>query len=186
MPAWKQRLSKSLHQARSIPESRYFQLATVTNDVLPANRTVVFRYMDDDDLALAIIADTRSAKWQELKLQPQAEICWYFSKSREQYRFKVEAQLHTIEDKQELIRQQWERLSETGRKQYFWGMPGNARNSAAPLRVSDDMDKPPAHFCVIKFHVKAVDYLSLQGNPQYREKHWMDEQSNWLSQPVIP
>ncbi len=186
MSDWTLRLTKSLHQARSQPESRYFQLATLTEDLVPANRTVVFRYLDNVDNALVVVADTRSAKWSELSLQPKASVCWYFSKSREQYRFIVHGEGHTRETAPELIDKQWSKLSDAGRKQYFWGQPGSVKQSNGPLRVTEDMSHPPEHFCVLKLLIKSVDYLSLQGNPQYREKHWLDSSGKWVSQPIIP
>ena len=41
MPQWRQGLTKSLHKTRSVPESRYFQLATADAQGLPYCRTVV-------------------------------------------------------------------------------------------------------------------------------------------------
>ncbi|MEO1006929.1 MAG: pyridoxamine 5'-phosphate oxidase, partial [Cyanobacteria bacterium J06638_38] len=40
---WRSLLSGAIHRNRSQPHSRYFQLATVTPEGYPANRTVVFR-----------------------------------------------------------------------------------------------------------------------------------------------
>lgn len=186
MPVWNQRLTKSLHQTRSQPESRYFQLATIDPQGLPENRTVVFRTLDDKDFSLVIVSDTRSRKWESLQQHPMASVCWYFSKTREQYRFTTNAECYTRETDEALIHRHWEKLSDAGRKQYFWGRPASVRHNDAPLRVTDNMSAPPAHFCVMRFVVEAVDYLALQGNPQYREKHWKDEDGNWLTQPIIP
>lgn len=186
MPGWNQRLTKSLHQSKSQPESRYFQLATLTDDLVPANRTVVFRYLEEASYSLVVVSDTRSAKWQELALQPNASVCWYFSKTREQYRFVVKGQGFTVDSDPALIHKQWSKLSDAGRKQYFWGQPATPRASDAPLRVTSDMSEAPEHFCVLKLKIQSVDYLSLQGNPQYREKHWLDGNGDWVSQPIIP
>lgn len=186
MSAWKQRLTKSLHQTRNQPESRYFQLATVDTQGVPENRTVVFRQLEDEDYSLVIVSDTRSAKWESLSHQPMASICWYFSKTREQYRFTVNARCYNRKDDKSLIETYWSKLSDAGRKQYFWGRPSSVRQNDAPLRVSEDMTQPPEHFSVMKFRVLAVDYLSLQGNPQHREKHWLDESGNWTTQPIVP
>ena len=186
MPSWNQRLTKSLHQTRNQPESRYFQLATIDGEGIPENRTVVFRQLDDADYSLVIVSDTRSGKWASLTHQPMASVCWYFSKTREQYRFTVAGSCFTRNDDPTLISKHWSKLSDAGRKQYFWGRPSSVRQDDAPLRVNEDMSQPPEHFCVMKFKIQAVDYLSLQGNPQYREKHWQDKAGNWITQPVIP
>ncbi len=63
MPQWRQGLTKSLHQTRSMPESRYFQLATVDGSGTPFCRTVVFRGMTDEN-QLVVISDTRTRKIQ--------------------------------------------------------------------------------------------------------------------------
>ena len=78
MPQWRQGLTKSLHQTRSVPESRYFQLASVDSMGVPYCRTVVFRGMTDDN-QLVVISDTRSEKFEQLSQTPEAHVCWYFS-----------------------------------------------------------------------------------------------------------
>lgn len=42
-PQWREMLQRSLKKNKSLPYSRYVQLATVRPDGRPANRTVVFR-----------------------------------------------------------------------------------------------------------------------------------------------
>ena len=42
-PPWRSQLENSLAQHRNITYARYLQLATVTAENRPANRTVVFR-----------------------------------------------------------------------------------------------------------------------------------------------
>ena len=75
---WRSALSSAIHRNRS-QSSRYFQLATVTAEGYPANRTVVFRgFLDDRQNRLKIITDSRSAKIQDIEHQAVAEICWYF------------------------------------------------------------------------------------------------------------
>ena len=76
MPQWRQGLTKSLHQTRSMPESRYFQLATVDGSGVPYCRTVVFRGITDDN-QLVVISDTRSDKYDQLGQNPHSQVCWY-------------------------------------------------------------------------------------------------------------
>nr|WP_265264241.1 pyridoxamine 5'-phosphate oxidase family protein [Spirulina subsalsa] len=83
---WRSPLSHALHRNRSQPFSRYLQLATITPDGYPANRTVVFRGFTPQGNALKIITDSRSEKFQQLHHSPWGEICWYFSQTREQFR----------------------------------------------------------------------------------------------------
>ena len=118
MPQWRQGLTKSLHQTRSMPESRYVQLTSVDESGFPHCRTVVFRGLTDNN-ELVVISDTRSEKYQQLLKRPQAQVCWYFSKTREQYRFTCNATVLTAQQDETLVREQWNKLSDAGKKQFF-------------------------------------------------------------------
>ncbi len=96
---WRTYLEKALHKNRSQTFSRYFQLATVNNQGYPTNRTVVFRGFLTDSNSLKIITDIRSEKFAHLQNNPQAEICWYFAKTREQFRIRGKIDLITEVDK---------------------------------------------------------------------------------------
>jgi pyridoxamine 5'-phosphate oxidase len=185
MPQWRQGLTKSLHKTRSVPESRYFQLATADAQGLPYCRTVVYRGLTDDN-DLVVISDTRTDKYAQLCEQNKAQVCWYFAKTREQYRFSVAVHMVTTEHAPVLVRSHWERLSDAGKKQFLWGEPTAPRNDGAPLSVTGNFDEVPAHFCVLLLNITKVDYLNLRGSPQYRELHYLDAQGNWLSQSVVP
>lgn len=185
MPQWRAELTKSLHKTRSIPESRYFQLATVDSDGVPYCRTVVYRGITDDNQCVAV-SDTRTDKCAQLVHNARAQICWYFAKTREQYRFSVTADVVTLDDNFELVQAHWARLSDAGKKQFLWGKPRAPRNSELPLKADGDFALVPAHFCVLLLNVEKVDYLNLRGTPQYRALHYCDEQGNWHSQSVIP
>jgi PPOX class probable FMN-dependent enzyme len=126
---WRSLLSAALHRNRSQPHARYFQLATVTPAGYPANRTVVFRgFLDEQQNTLKIVTDLRSQKIQDLKHQEIAEICWYFTKTREQFRIRGKLQLVTSEEADsqlQLARQTtWENLSDAARSQFTWSDPG--------------------------------------------------------------
>ncbi|MEW9799532.1 pyridoxamine 5'-phosphate oxidase family protein [Alteromonas sp. CYL-A6] len=185
MSVWLQRLTKSLHKTRGQPESRFFQLATVGGDGRPRCRTVVFRGLADDN-TLTIISDTRSQKTEHFIAEPAAEVCWYFTKTREQFRFEVTAHVLTASENQLLINEQWQKLSDAGKKQFLWGVPRDERDPSVPLRPNSDYVFAPAHFCVIHLKVSHVDYLNLRGNPQHRELHSLTEQGQWHCQAVIP
>lgn len=185
MPQWRIGLTKSLHKTRSMPESRYIQLATVDSQGMPHCRTVVFRGLTDDN-KLVVLSDRRTDKYTQLAHHKYAEVCWYFSKTREQYRFSVVAELIAGCDHKTLADDHWARLSDAGKKQFMWGDPGTPRNSTIPLKVDGDMNVTPAHFCVLLLDVEKVDYLNLRGNPQSREYHHKNGQGSWRCQSVIP
>ncbi|MFM7406931.1 MAG: pyridoxamine 5'-phosphate oxidase family protein, partial [Cuspidothrix sp.] len=83
---WRSLISHALHRNRSLVYSRYVQLATVGENGLPANRTIVFRGFLEDTNQLKFITDIRSQKAEQISKQPAAEICWYFPNTREQFR----------------------------------------------------------------------------------------------------
>ena len=87
-PPWRQRLVRSLHLNRSQVQSRYYQVATIDASGRPKNRTMVFRGFAQGNDNILSITDSRSEKVADWQLQGNAvfEICWYFTKSREQYR----------------------------------------------------------------------------------------------------
>ncbi|MCU7553970.1 pyridoxamine 5'-phosphate oxidase family protein [Alteromonas sp. ASW11-19] len=185
MPLWRQQLTKSLHQTRSTPESRYFQLATCDSEGRPQCRTVVFRGISDQH-ELQVISDTRSGKWDDLQGNGFAQVCWYFAKTREQYRLDVTATCLKVADNPSLLAQYWQKLSDAGKKQFLWGTPNTPRDTNQPLLAESDFDDVPEHFCLLALKVTAVDYLSLRGNPQYRERHYTDSAGDWVAKPVIP
>ncbi|GGF81080.1 pyridoxamine 5'-phosphate oxidase family protein [Alteromonas lipolytica] len=184
---WRTWLLKSLDKTRDLPESRYFQLATVDENGCPQNRTVVCRGFDDAEALLWVVTDSRNCKVPELKLNPQASICWYFSKTREQYRLAVTARVETPDSALSLCQHHWQRLSVSARQQFLWGEPGTKR--AHPKRSlvdhSADTEVVPPHFCVLALTVTSVDYLNLRGNPQTRY-YFTQHDGDWHAEALIP
>ena len=136
-PSWRQRLARSLHVNRSQAQSKYFQVATVSMDGLPKNRTMVFRGFVPDSLNLLSVTDIRSDKVADWKLSTpkKFEICWYFAGSREQYRVAGHVSLVSSElikdakirkpERQpaylshKFLREQWQNLSAAAKAQFF-------------------------------------------------------------------
>ncbi|NES21645.1 MAG: pyridoxamine 5'-phosphate oxidase [Symploca sp. SIO3E6] len=129
LPPWRSPLSGALHRNRSEPFSRYFQLATVTPEGYPSNRTVVFRgFLEGDRSSLKIITDIRSAKIQDIERQAMGEICWYFTKTREQFRIQGVLRLVKAQDQDaDLLKARkitWQKISDAARSQFAWATPG--------------------------------------------------------------
>ncbi len=180
---WRSALENALNFSHSLPESRYFQLATVTPEGNPANRTVVFRGFCQDSDNLQVVTDARSEKVFHLQQTPKAEICWYFSQSREQFRLSGHISLITAEMSQfSTVRNQvWEQLSYQTRLQFFWPYPKRKRSKPETAFNSPPpaMETPPETFVVIIFSPYQVDHLQLKGNPQNRYLYWLEESGNW-------
>ncbi|MBR9793559.1 MAG: pyridoxamine 5'-phosphate oxidase [Gammaproteobacteria bacterium] len=187
MSDWSALLLKSLDKTRDMPESRYFQLATVDSSGLPHNRTVVCRGVDENQSLMWVVTDTRNKKVAELKGNPHAAVCWYFAKTREQYRMTVSCRVDTPNEDRTLCQQQWDRLSVAARQQFLWGEPGSERTAPKKSLIdhSANTDVLPDHFCVLTLLVESVDYLNLRGNPQQRQC-FEKRQGQWHSKELIP
>ena len=182
---WIGRLQLSLQKNRDLPESRFFQMATADKTGKPENRTVVFRSFDEKRNTIRVISDLRTPKVAEIAANCNVAICWYFSRTREQFRFSATACVITGEQNQHLITESWQALSEQGKKQFLWGQPKTPLDENAHLVAVEPANRVPTHFCVIELAVKTADYLNLRGNPQYRELYSLDN-GQWIAEPVIP
>ncbi len=188
---WRSHLAGTLHRNRSLPVSRYLQLATVRADGRPANRTVVFRGFLENTNHLKFITDIRSQKAEEIDLYPWGEICWYFPKTREQFRIAGKLVLVVAEySDPELClsrRRAWQELSEAARNQFAWPHPGEDKAEAGAFdSASPDAIEPLANFCLLLLEPETVDLLELRGEPQNRSLYGRDGEGNWFVREVNP
>lgn len=188
---WRSSLSRALHRHRSQPYSRYLQLATVDSQGLPANRTVVFRGFLADSNQLQFITDSRSNKIAHIEAKPWGEVCWYFNKSREQFRLFGKLTLVTANLKSTLqfARQEvWQKLSDSARLQFAWPHPGKERvenpEAFSPPKPSET--EPLNNFCLLLLNPEKVDHLQLKGEPQNRYLYLRQRDQTWLTQSVNP
>ncbi|NJR66053.1 MAG: pyridoxamine 5'-phosphate oxidase [Leptolyngbyaceae cyanobacterium CRU_2_3] len=166
-------LAHALHRNRSLVYARYLQLATVRADGKPANRTVVFRGFLDPTNQLQFITDTRSQKLEQISLHPWGEACWYFPKTREQFRLLGKLKLVSADHPDPTLlkaRQTiWHDLSDAARSQFVWADPGAPKIDAATFAVSPpDRLTPVPNFCLLLLDPDQVDHLELRGEPQNR------------------
>jgi PPOX class probable FMN-dependent enzyme len=199
LASWRSPLSRAIHRNRSQPHSRYLQLATVTPQGNPSNRTVVFRgFVDDESYenVLKFVTDIRSEKILHFQYQPNAEICWYFSKTREQFRIAGKIIVVTVDEGQkelQLLRQQaWQKLSDKAREQFTWSSPGKLTtnlNSDLTLTSKEaeiDRERPLANFCLLLLNPQRVDHLELRGDPHLRCFYNYQTDGTWSIEPVNP
>jgi PPOX class probable FMN-dependent enzyme len=188
---WRSLLSRALHHNRSLVYARYLQLATVQKNGRPSNRTVVFRGFWGQTNQLKIITDSRSQKFTEIQEQPGGEICWYFPKTREQFRLAGEIILvDTNNSDMELqaARQSiWQEISDNARIQFAWAHPGEKRaDSEAFSPPMPDAITPLDNFCLLLFDPIQVDHLQLRGEPQHRWLYVKNELGDWEVIEVNP
>jgi len=188
---WRSPLARALHRNRSLAYARYLQLATVRADGRPANRTVVFRGFLENTNQLKFITDIRSQKAEEINLYPWGEICWYFPKTREQFRIAGKLVLVVAEypDAELCIarRTAWQELSEAARSQFAWPEPGADKADASAFDcASPDAIEPVPNFCLLLLEPETVDLLELRGEPQNRSLYGRDGEGNWFVRSVNP
>lgn len=185
---WRSPLARALHRNRSRPYSRYFQLATVTAEGRPANRTVVFRGWLPDTNTLTVVTDRRSGKVSDIAARPWAEACWYFTHTREQFRLAGPIQVVTAADSalHETRQKAWESLSDNARQQFYWPHPAQPRTPEADFSPREIGETPPAEFCLVLLAPRQVDHLELRGDPQQRTVYDIQADHSWQINAVNP
>lgn len=189
---WRSLLARALHNNRSLPYARYFQLATVRADGRPANRTVVFRGFLEDTNQLKIITDSRSQKAEQIHYQSWGEVCWYFPKTREQFRFTGQLTLVSADEPNLALnharQRAWQDLSDAARLQFAWPDPGKARteDNAAFSPPSPNPEQALPNFCLLLLDPIQVDRLELRGDPQNRWLYTLHDSEDWYEQAVNP
>jgi PPOX class probable FMN-dependent enzyme len=188
---WRSLLAAALHRNRSLAFARYLQLATVGVRGRPANRTVVFRGFLEDTDQLKFITDIRSQKAEEINLYPWGEICWYFPKTREQFRIAGQLILvaadHPDAEICQARRIAWQEISEAARSQFAWPHPGENKAAASAFeQQTSEAIEPLANFCLLLLEPSKVDFLELRGEPQNRSLYLRDAEGNWEVRWVNP
>lgn len=185
---WRSPLARALHRNRSLTYARYLQLATLRSTGRPANRTVVFRGFLPDTNQVQMITDRRSQKVEQWHHQPASELCWYFPKTREQFRLSGMLTLVTADSEAHQADRHhlWQTISAAARTQFAWPTPGHPRASD-PITVdrAQESDRPLDNFCLLLLDPDWVDHLELRGDPHTR--HTYDRQGDqWIMQAVNP
>lgn len=188
---WRSHLARALHRNRSLIYARYLQLATVRPDGRPANRTVVFRGFLEDSDRLQFVTDARSEKAEQIDRQPWGEVCWYFPKTREQFRISGKLILVTDNDLdpdlQAARKTSWQELSDAARLQFAWPDPGKPRAEAEAFEPPpQDPLQPLADFCLLLLDPEMVDHLELRGEPQNRSVYQLLGDRTWSTIAVNP
>jgi pyridoxamine 5'-phosphate oxidase len=189
--SWRTTLLDSLQVNNSKAGSRYLQLATLDVDGYPAVRTVVFRgFLEGTDILL-IHTDIRSGKVAQLTKQPNVQLCWYFSDTREQYRISGKVELvdeNSTQWQQQRI-SQWQALSSSAKAAYFWSEPGailalDDRNQPM-LQIQEDELAVCQNFMLVLIHPKSVDHLQLKPTPHKRLSYQLVD-NQWSKNALNP
>lgn len=186
---WYEQLQKCMDASNEQVGTTWAQLATVRGDssgVLsgrPANRTINVRKFNAT--GVWFVSDLRSGKADDvLKGNCRfAELCWYFSELKMQFRMSGSLQVDTVE-----TAARWAELTPDQRAWWALPKPGSPINEATQReneRILDG-DMPP-HFCVFHLLVDFVDLLDQKPRPMRREQHSKHNKSGeWSLQLVYP
>lgn len=190
LASWRSPLSRALHRNRALVYARYLQLATVRADQRPANRTIVFRGFLNDSNQLQFATDARSAKTDDIEHCEWGEACWYFPKTREQFRLAGGLCLvgadHPEPTLQKARQIMWQSMSDAARTQFAWADPGKPQTNKDGFDVpAPDATTPLPQFCLLLLDPHEVDHLELRGDPQNRWLHQHDG-SSWSVQAINP
>ena len=178
LPSWRQDLKSSRKKEGKSPSNRWIQLATVSEENEPRLRTVVFRGWHKDS-SMIIFTDRRSEKIGHLKSNPNAEILWFFLKTKSQYRFK--GKISELRDNKNY----WNTLSDNSRSSWFWGSPGEKINPKlqSDYKIFPNLPKPE-NFVVLKCDIESVDLLVLK-DPIHKRYLW-DKKNRWEKTEINP
>lgn len=189
LASWRSPLARALHRNRALAYARYLQLATVRANQRPANRTLVFRGFLDGTNQLQFVTDARNEKAEQIDRLAWGEACWYFPKTREQFRLAGTLLLvrdqHSDPALQQARQTAWQALSDAARTQFAWAHPGKPQTDQGFNVAMPEATTPLTHFCLLLLDPDQVDHLELQGDPQNRWLHQRDD-SVWTVQAINP
>lgn len=169
IPPWLPTLRDALDLEFGPNRPRIATLATADELHRPRARSVVLRQLDDDG-ALHLTSDARTAKNRHLLTTPIAELVCYLPQRREQFRLFGPATLTTQADNPTLLFHFWTRLSDPARASFTWPTPGHRRQPCdTPFELALPPTTPiPASFTLITLRPTEVDHLQLSESPHHR------------------
>jgi len=145
----------------------------------------------EDSNTLKFVTDGRSQKVEQIAENPWGALCWYFPKTREQFRISGELKVVTaIEEDADLLQLRdtaWLALSEGARSQFSWPHPG--QQQVKPEDVSQewvDLTTPLGPFCLLLFTPHEVDHLELREQPHHRCSYTRQSNGNWVQHSLNP
>ena len=115
---------------------------------------------------MIIFTDRISEKIGHLKFNPNAEILWFFLKTKSQYRFKGKMSEFTDN------KNYWDTLPEKSKSSWFWGSPGEKINPKVQSAQEILSNLPKSeNFVVLNFEIDSVELLKLE-QPFHKRYLW--------------
>ncbi|XP_020675652.1 pyridoxine/pyridoxamine 5'-phosphate oxidase 2 isoform X1 [Dendrobium catenatum] len=191
---WRALLAGALESNAHLNHSSYFQLATISVNGRPANRTVVFRGFQEGSDNILINTDRRTKKVEEITHNPYGEICWYFTESWEQFRINGRIDIIDCSTRDLAKLQQreeaWFASSLNSRLQSLRPFPRlPVLEEPCEDYQLDPSTGPVDSFCLLVFGPEQVDYVNLKTNVRFlfTSSHSSDQSTNvWKFEKVNP
>ena len=180
MPPWLQQISSYQKKESKFSSSRYVQLSTIGIDSYPRVRTVVFRGWSDS-YKMKIFSDKRSLKIKEINKNKNVEICWYFQKSRCQFRLRGIATKDFGND----YFNSWNNLNDEAKSTWGGATPGNKYISDKNIGRSENHNSGLIdNFILLKIEIIHVDKLLLSKPNHFRVRWVLNNQ--WYEERINP
>lgn len=154
----------SLSKAPTYPncEWKLFTFSNVSNNGLPRSRYVVLRdTCFKNKSEIVFFTDNRSQKVDELKLSPEASLCFFDRASGLQLSVSCKVTLH---NKDEIAENYWKKTSWTSLQCYYMKeKPGETLTAPFMLNTNDlSKEEAYAYFTVVKCSMTGWDILQLK------------------------
>lgn len=175
---WRHLLETALENNTS-PSTRFFTVANVDEQGKPQARTMVYRGLCEQTLALLSTTDARSDKVKQLLMASSVHICWYFSDTWEQFRITATAKVlkhDQVDSGDAKVREDiWQTLS--NRAKLSFQTPYNeaalqvkrAYQESLDLAHNQHSGEEPKHdmsnYVALMFIPEQIDYLNLKTEP---------------------
>ena len=180
MPPWLSHIRSAQRKESKFNSLRWVQLATIGFDNTPRVRTVVFRGWSEL-YEMEIYTDKRSQKYHELNLNNNVEICWLFSRSKCQFRFRGSSRINHEKDNAH----HWHQLSERSKSMWSWPKPGDHFDSEEIKDISFNKSGDiSSNFTLLKIDITHVDQLLLN-KPIHMRRRWI-RKKEWIEERINP
>ena len=181
MPPWLSQISSALKKESKFNSTRWVQLATIGIDNTPRVRTVVFRGWSKS-YEMEIYSDKRTQKFHELDLNNNVEICWLFSESKCQFRFRGTSSINLGK----VNRPHWDQLSGKSKLMWSWSYPGDYYVPRQTERLSEKAIEVDLlnNFVLLKINITQVDQLILNKTIHKRIRWVLKD--DWIEERINP
>jgi len=168
-PQWRCLIEAALSKADNPNTASFLQLATNDQERGAQVRTLVWRGFTEANHHLLMATDLTTDKVAQLTVDPRAQILWYFTQAREQFRLSGNVVcLDLNAPSQEQRNAVWARLSSRAKHSFLLTKMGEEGKGANTLSHTET---PPINFAVLELQVSEVDYLNIRSEPHCRTQY---------------